>query len=75
MIIIRNELSEMKKAPVAKCEQCKKKKRGRYVRVGKQILGGGDRGNYFFCYDCFGPKLIWKKNEGGQTYESPAETK
>ena len=70
MIIV--EVEDRATASAGKCVQCGRMKPGRLVMV-YGAFGSAPRGYYFFCFDCFGPRIFWKKNEYSITYETPAD--
>lgn len=67
-------LDERKIGELGTCENCKQShKIGRFVKaVG---FNQESRGNFFICFDCFRPRIYWKKSEMSITYFSPVELK
>ncbi len=70
MIIV--EVEDRATAGAGKCVECKQVKPGRPVKT-YGAFGSAPRGYYFFCFDCFGPRIFWKKDEDSITYETPIE--
>lgn len=55
MIILTDERND---AQVGTCENCGKSASGRFV----ESFGhgrGSNRGFYFICFECFGPRIKW----------------
>ena len=71
MIIIQDERAKGM-SHIGKCENCGQTVLCRKVKA-YDVVHRGNRGYYLICFSCFGPRIFWKKNEGGIIYESPAE--
>lgn len=74
MIIVDNELWHLKDH-LGTCEECHQEKYGRMVKGTTPIMGGSPRGYFFLCFDCFKPRMYWKKSDSSIVYETPVETK
>ena len=68
LIIIKQESPET--SGVGTCANCGKLVPVRPVEE-LGFIARESRGWHQICYDCFGPRIFWKRGEMGQTYESP----
>ena len=66
MKIVADERTE--RFSVMKCDNCGAARPGRRIRTYGAM--GESRGMMAFCFDCFGPRIVWER--GGRLYESPA---
>ena len=73
MYRIKNELDDLETAIIKECENCGENKRGRNVEVGSNFVGA-NRGSYWLCFDCVGPRIFWQKSPVHPTiFETPVK--
>ena len=72
MYIVRTE--DPATSSTARCENCDRVEPGRKVEA-LDWLHRRSRGWLFLCYQCFGPRILWRKSvDSARLYETPAET-
>ena len=71
MIVIKRE--DRDTGALGVCDECGLPTRTRKVEVKASAFGGAGRGWYDLCFDCFRPRIFWRRDETDKTiYESPA---
>lgn len=71
--IVKKEDPE--KSGIGICENCENEASVRRVEAVDFITRKG-RGWFNFCYECFGPRIFWRKTyKSPQVFESPIEVK
>ena len=68
MIIIEDDRSI---AEIKECSNCKRLSVGRNVEAVGMM--NESRGWFFLCFDCWKPRVHWKKSETGEIWHTPIE--
>jgi hypothetical protein len=70
MIVVNVEVRST--SPQGVCEECGVTAPIRKVEVKASAFGGAGRGWYTLCFDCFHPRVFWRRGADQTVYESPA---